>query len=109
MDKADCLERICRNCINENISSPNAIKEALAALNHAKKAMLESSVFALQEGEALLEKLNQLWIQSSIDVRTEFKKESISLAIEQVRIQRFNIQIRMADLISLSSTIAILE
>ena len=96
MDKADCLERICRNCINENISSPNAIKEALAALNHAKKAMLESSVFALQEGEALLEKLNQLWIQSSIDVRTEFKKESISLAIEQVRIQRFNIQIRMA-------------
>ena len=108
MDKADCLERICRNCINENISSPNAIKEALAALNHAKKAMLESSVFALQEGEALLEKLNQLWIQSSIDVRTEFKKESISLAIEQVRIQRFNIQIRIF-LISLSSTIAILE
>ena len=96
MDKADCLERICRNCINENISSPNAIKEALAALNHAKKAMLESSVFALQEGEALLEKLNQLWIQSSIDVRTEFKKESISLAIEQVRIQRFNIQIRIS-------------
>ena len=85
MDKADCLERICRNCVEDNISSPNALKEALNALNHAKKAMLESSVFALQEGESLLEKLNQLWIQSSIDARTEFKKESISLAIEQVK------------------------
>ena len=85
MDKADCLERICRNCVEDNISSPNALKEARNALNHAKKAMLESSVFALQEGESLLEKLNQLWIQSSIDARTEFKKESISLAIEQVK------------------------
>ena len=53
-------------------------------MNHAKKSMLEASVFALQEGEALLEKLNQLWIQSSLDARTDFKKESISLAIEQV-------------------------
>ena len=85
MDKADSLERICRNCAEESISSPMGIKEAISALNHAKKAMLESSVFALQEGESLLEKLNQLWIQSSIDVRTEIKKESISLAIEQVR------------------------
>ena len=85
MDKADSLERICQNCVEESISTPKGIKEAMSALNHAKKAMLESSVFALQEGESLLEKLNQLWIQSSIDVRTEFKKESISLAIEQVR------------------------
>ena len=91
MDKADCLERICRNCIEENIRTPPAIKEAFSALNHAKKAMLEASVFALQEGEALLEKLNQLWIQSSVDVRTEFKKESISLAIEQVRTHHINI------------------
>ena len=53
--------------------------------------MLEASVFALQEGEVLLEKLNQLWIQSSVDVRTEFKKESISLAIEQVRIHHIDI------------------
>ena len=93
MDKADCLERICRNCVEEGISSPKGIKEAISALNHAKKAMLESSVFALQEGESLLEKLNQLWIQSSIDVRTEFKKESISLAIEQVRTKPLNIMV----------------
>lgn len=85
MDKADSLERICQNCVENSISTPKGIKEAMSALNHAKKAMLESSVFALQEGESLLEKLNQLWIQSSIDVRTEIKKESISLAIEQVR------------------------
>ena len=84
MDKADCLERICNNCIEEKIISPSAITQALSAMNHSKKAMLESSVFALQEGEALLGKLNQLWIQSSTDVRTEFKKESICLAIEQV-------------------------
>ena len=63
-----------------------AHREAISALNHAKKAMLEASVFALQEGESLLEKLNQLWIQSCSDVRTDFKKESISSAIEQVSI-----------------------
>ena len=84
MDKADCLERICRNCIEEKKSSPSAIKEALAAMNNEKKAMLESSVFAVQEGESLLQKLKQLWIQSSTDARTDFKKESICLAIEQV-------------------------
>ena len=84
MDKSDCLERICKNSIEEKTSSISAIREALSAMSNAKKAMLESSVFALQEGEVLLEKLNQLWIQSSTDVRTEFKKESISLAIEQV-------------------------
>ena len=84
MDKADCLERVCQNCIEEKRSSPSAIKQALSDMNHAKKAMLESSVFALQEGEALLGKLNQLWIQSSTDVRTDFKKASICLAIEQV-------------------------
>ena len=55
-------------------------------MNLAKKAMLESSVFALQEGESLLGKLNQLWMQSSEDVRTDFKKESICLAIEQVNV-----------------------
>ena len=84
MDKANGLEKISQDMIAENSSI--AHRDALSALNHAKKAMLEASVFALQEGESLLEKLNQLWIQSCSDVRTDFKKESISSAIEQVSI-----------------------
>ena len=84
MDKANDLEKISQDMIAENSSI--AHRDALSALNHAKKAMLEASVFALQEGESLLEKLNQLWIQSCSDVRTDFKKESISSAIEQVSI-----------------------
>ena len=84
MDKANCLERISQNIIAESSSMEH--RDALSALNLAKKAMLEASVFALQEGESLLEKLNQLWIQSCSDVRTDFKKESISSAIEQVSI-----------------------
>ena len=84
MDKANDLEKISQNIIAENSSMVN--RETMSSLNHAKKAMLEASVFALQEGESLLEKLNQLWIQSCSDVRTDFKKESISSAIEQVSI-----------------------
>ena len=84
MDKANSLERISQNIIAESSSIEH--RDALSALNLAKKAMLEASVFALQEGESLLEKLNQLWIQSCSDVRTDFKKESISSAIEQVSI-----------------------
>ena len=84
MDKANSLEKISQNIIAENSSTTH--REAMSALNHAKKAMLEASVFALQEGESLLEKLNQLWIQCCSDVRTDFKKESISSAIEQVSI-----------------------
>ena len=84
MDKANSLERISQNIIAESSSMEH--RDALSALNLAKKAMLEASVFALQEGESLLEKLNQLWIQSCSDVRTDFKKESISSAIEQVSI-----------------------
>ena len=77
---------MCKNGIEKNVSSLSGIKELLSAMNLAKKAMLESSVFALQEGESLLGKLNQLWIQSSEDVRTDSKKESICLAIEQVNV-----------------------
>ena len=84
MDKTNHLERICKNSLQENINSLPAIKKAVSSLNDAKKVMLESSVFALQEGEALLDKLNHLWIQFSSEARTDFKKESISLAIEQV-------------------------
>ena len=84
MEKTNHLERICKSGVQQTISTLDDIRNTISALNGAKKAMLESSVYALQEGEALLDKLNQLWIQSSSDQRTDFKKESISLAIEQV-------------------------
>ena len=31
MDKADCLEKICRNCVEESIGSPKGVKEAMSA------------------------------------------------------------------------------
>ena len=86
MEKTNHLERICKNGVQPSNNTLEDIRKTISSLNGAKKAMLESSVYALQEGEALLDKLNQLWIQSSSDQRTDFKKESISLAIEQVSI-----------------------
>lgn len=45
---------------------------------------MESSVYALQEGEALLEKLRALWQMASLDSRQGFIKQSAALSIGQV-------------------------
>ena len=49
------IERICtknNDDAKRMISSTDQVLGALKELNDAKKAMLESSVYALQEGEA---------------------------------------------------------
>lgn len=72
-------------CLRHTPNPPNPQAE-LAELSHAKKAMLESSVFALQEGEALLERLHVLGA-SPLDSRPQFIRESVGRAIEQVNIR----------------------
>ena len=61
-----------------------AIESRLSELSVAKRAMLESSAFALQEGDALLEKLSALWQLSSLDSRPGIIKQSVALAIGRV-------------------------
>jgi hypothetical protein len=53
-------------------------------LNSGKRALLEASVYALQEGEALLQKLEQLWQMTAIDSRSDFVRPSITKAIGKV-------------------------
>ena len=85
MEKTNLLEMICHNTSGRYLHQTlSEINKTILDLDRGKKAMLESSVYALQEGEALLDKLNQLWIQSSLNPCTDFKKKSICLAIEQV-------------------------
>ena len=62
----------------------SVIQSRLAELSVAKRAMLESSAFALQEGDALLEKLSALWQLSSLDSRPGIIKQSVALAIGRV-------------------------
>ena len=62
----------------------SALRSRLCDLSIAKRAMLESSAFALQEGDALLEKLSALWQLSSLDSRPGIIKQSVALAIGRV-------------------------
>ena len=82
MEKTKQIERVCSS--TQNVNTKEDVLKAIQELDGAKKAMLESSVYALQEGEALLSKLNQLWTQSTLDSRPEFIRRSVALAIEQV-------------------------
>jgi hypothetical protein len=56
LDKTNDLELICSKSYEDQDPENH-----LAHLHSGKKQMLESSVYALQEGEALLEKLDNLW------------------------------------------------
>ena len=70
----------------------SVIQSRLAELSVAKRAMLESSAFALQEGDALLEKLSALWQLSSLDSRPGIIKQSVALAIGRVSYRMSQIQ-----------------
>ncbi len=80
MDKAQKLEALCIKTRSSTHHQHKLSQELLIA----KKKLLEASVFALQEGEALLASLNDLWQQATQDSRPDFIRASISLAIEQV-------------------------
>ena len=62
----------------------SAVRSRICDLNIAKRAMLESSAFALQEGDALLQKLSALWQLSSLDSRPGIIKQSVALAMGRV-------------------------
>ena len=79
IDKTNELELICKTG-----RESSDLNELLKDLKFGKKAVLEASVYALQEGEALLEKLEQLWRLTSIDSRPDFLRPSISRAIGKV-------------------------
>ena len=74
------METSCKSATNAN-TDPDQL---LAELKLGKKQMLESSVYALQEGEALLEKLENLWRMASMDSRPDFWRPSIARAIGKV-------------------------
>ena len=94
MEKTKVIEGLCsRDLQQHNIVTEEDVLAAVKALDAAKKAMLESSVYALQEGEALLSKLNHLWTQSTLDSRPDFIRRSVSLAIEQVSYPQWSIEV----------------
>ena len=86
MEKTKVIEGLCGQHQTTVSVTEEDVVNAVKALDAAKKAMLESSVYALQEGEALLSKLNCLWTQSTMDSRPDFIRRSVSLAIEQVEL-----------------------
>lgn len=75
------LSRLSLNCQDVSV-----LRSRLCDLNIAKRSMLESSAFTLQEGDALLEKLSTLWQLSSLDSRPGIVKQSVALAIGQVEL-----------------------
>ena len=79
LDKTTDLEQLCKLTLDET-----NLAVVLERLNSGKKAILESSVYALQEGEAMLEKLENLWMMTAIDSRPDFLRPSISRAIGKV-------------------------
>lgn len=61
------------------------LERHLRQLGLSKRSVLEASVYALQEGEALLQKLNALWHAEWIDSRTDCLRTPVARAISQVR------------------------
>ena len=80
--KTNSLEHLCRR-EETNLIDPIT---SISALRHAKRQMLESSAYALQEGDSLLEMLDTAWKQEDAKgaAAQGFIKQSISLAIGQV-------------------------
>ena len=83
--KTDELERICRD--PRSLNDSESIQLAISTLKNSKRAMLESSVYALQEGDALLNRLRLLWNHATLDSRPGFIKKSASLAIGRVSLK----------------------
>ena len=82
MQKADSMLKICNKSINEK-----GIKAQILELQKAKRGMLESSVYALQEGDELLNKLDAMKQKcNNLDCRPGLIKQSIQLAIGQVEL-----------------------
>ena len=86
MEKTRIIEAMAKVQSSAVTKSPEEVRSEVSSLNGAKKSMLEASVYALQEGEGLLAKLNALWTQATLDSRPAFIKRSVALAIEQVRL-----------------------
>ena len=84
MERTNDLEQICLTDLT-HVTTAEQVNKALNELNAAKKTMLESSVYALQEGDSLLDQLNNMWTQSSLDSRPESIRRSVNLSIEKVR------------------------
>ena len=85
------MEKVCKVVTVASFTNESVLRDAMIDLNRAKKQMLENSVFALQEGDALLEKLTSLWKtkrlvpqDEAVDVKPELVKQSAALAIGQV-------------------------
>ncbi len=70
-----------------SFSSAATIKSTILSLRSAKRAMLETSAYALQEGDALLSELNRMLKGSDEAVRWPGHiKQEINLAIGQVEL-----------------------
>ncbi len=82
-EKADELTLLCR--ANVDLTSQTSISETVRALLKAKRAMLETSVYTLQEGDSLLEKFKALQTEAtSWEMRPGLVRQSVALAVGQV-------------------------
>eukprot|EP00094_Tigriopus_californicus_P002724 TCALIF_02628-PA protein Name:"Similar to unc-89 Muscle M-line assembly protein unc-89 (Caenorhabditis elegans)" AED:0.08 eAED:0.03 QI:0/0.71/0.12/1/1/0.87/8/85/2824 len=74
-------------CINQKIPEDHgSVEVAIKALTKGKRTMLESSVYALQEGDTLLDMLQKMKDDIIMDSRPKFMRNSFLLTIGQVEL-----------------------
>lgn len=78
------LEHLCN--IQKIPDDCEALEASIKALIKAKRTMLESSVYALQEGDTLLDLLQKMKDNNVMDSRPKFMRHSFLLTIGQVEL-----------------------
>ncbi|XP_023344920.1 coiled-coil domain-containing protein 141 [Eurytemora carolleeae] len=106
LDKIGNLKSLCSKLTLQQFNSVEDIKVGIKNLEKARKSLLETSVYSLQEGEGLLGLLHEL--DSSLDSRPVYLYQAVLASIDQVSDWLENLhdaRVEVSDLFTLSMSV----